>query len=154
MTEFMKIAAIIAVSAVLINTLYQKFKTVDFTSDNPEGIQFHQGNWNEALQIAQESEKLIFLDVYATWCGPCKKLKTTTFANAEVGTYFTQNFINVAVDGEAGEGIELAKKYGVRGYPTLLFINSKGEVVKQTAGYHNPSQLLKLGETVLKSKQP
>jgi len=154
MSEFMKIAAIIAVSAVVINTLYQQFKPVDFNSDNSEGIHFHQGSWNEALQIAQESEKLIFLDVYATWCGPCKKLKTTTFANAEVGTYFTQNFINVAVDGEAGEGIELAKKYGVRGYPTLLFINSKGEVVKQTAGYHNPSQLLKLGETALKSKQP
>ena len=113
------------------------------------GIVFHQGSWSEALKKAQQEKRPIFLDVYATWCGPCKLLKARTFPNNEVGEFYNANFINVAVDGEKGEGIELARKYKVRGYPTLLFIDSEGNVIAQTAGYRNPKQFIQIGEQVI-----
>ena len=113
------------------------------------GIEFHQGSWSEALKKAQQEKKPVFLDVYATWCGPCKMLKARTFPNEEVGEFYNANFINVAVDGEKGEGLELARKYKVRGYPTLLFIDSEGKVIAQTAGYRNPKQFIQIGEQVI-----
>lgn len=122
---------------------------VDFNSDTKDGIHFHKGNWNEALQIAKKENKLIFLDIYATWCGPCKLLKKHTFSNTEVGKFYNQNFVNVSLDGEDGEGTTLAQKYGISGYPTLLFIDGNGNVVAQTVGYHTPKELVKLGNKIL-----
>lgn len=122
---------------------------VDFKSDAKNGIQFHKGSWNEALQAAKKENKLIFLDIYATWCGPCKLLKKVSFSNSDVGKFYNQNFVNVSLDGEEGEGTELAQKYGIRGYPSLLFIDGNGNVVAQTAGYHGPKELIKLGNTIL-----
>lgn len=113
------------------------------------GIVFHEGSWEEALQFAKAENKLIFLDVYATWCGPCKRLKANTFPNASVGEFYNANFINVALDGERGEGLELARKYNVRSYPSLLFIDANGEVVGRTAGFHNPERFLELGQAIL-----
>lgn len=114
-----------------------------------KGIQFFEGTWDEALALAKQENKLIFLDVYATWCGPCKRLKANTFPDPEVGRLYNGNFINVMIDGEKGEGPELRRKYGVRGYPTLMFIDHEGNVVERTSGYRNPDQFLKLGQQVV-----
>ncbi len=113
------------------------------------GITFHEGTWAEALQLAKKEGKPIFLDISASWCGPCKLLKAHTFPNGEVGKFYNENFISVAVDGEKGEGIELARKYKIRGYPSLIFIDSNGKLIAQTAGYRNPKQLIELGEQVV-----
>lgn len=119
---------------------------VDFKADTKEGIQFHKGTWEEALQLAKKENKLIFLDIYATWCVPCKKMKANTFSNTEVGKVYNQNFVNVAFDGEQGDGAKLMQKYNLRSFPSLLFIDGNGKVVGQTGGYHNPSELLELGQ--------
>ncbi len=118
-------------------------------SKKETGIEFHQGSWREALEKAKQEKKPIFLDVYATWCGPCKMLKARTFPNDKVGEFYNANFINVTVDGEKGEGLELARKYKVRGYPTLLYIDSDGKVIAQTSGYRNPKQFIQIGEQVI-----
>jgi thiol:disulfide interchange protein len=114
-----------------------------------KGIQFQQGNWNEVLELAKKENKLIFLDVYATWCGPCKQMKSKTFPDEKVGAFFNSNFINYAIDAEKGEGIALAKKYQVTGYPTLLFVDSKGNVVAKTVGFHNADELLEVGHKMI-----
>ena len=116
---------------------------------NETGIAFHQGTWNEALQLAKKEGKPIFLDISASWCGPCKMLKSRTFPNEEVGEFYNSNFINVAVDGEKGEGIELARKYRIQGYPSLIYIDSKGELIAQTVGYRNPKQLIDIGKQII-----
>lgn len=119
------------------------------TTENETGIQFHKGNWEEALRIAKQEGKPIFLNISASWCGPCKMLKTRTFPDEEVGDFYNANFVNVKVDGEKGEGIELARKYNIRGYPTLIFLDSSGEVIVQTAGYRNPKQFSDIGKQII-----
>ena len=127
------------------------FCTLEDNSGNKAetGISFHQGTWDEAVQLAKEKGKPIFLDISASWCGPCKKLKATTFTDAEVGNLYNANFINVLVDGEKGEGIELARKYKISGFPSLIFIDSGGQLIAQTAGYRTPEQFIEIGEQVL-----
>ena len=68
------------------------------------------------------------MDIYATWCGPCKQLKKYTFTDKEAGDYFNANFVNVALDGEQDEGSILAQKFELNAYPTLFFINSDGQL--------------------------
>jgi len=120
---------------------YNNFNA-NFEEDEPKGIQFHRGSWEEALHMAKKENKLIFLNIYATWCGPCKKMKNTTFSDPEVGEMFNSNFINVSLDGEKSEGAQLARHYQVNAYPTLLFINVEGKVIGATRGLHSSTELM------------
>ena len=120
------------------------------SGNNPEeGIDFHSGTWQQALDQAKKENKLIFLDLYASWCGPCKMLKSRTFPNAEVGQFFNANFINYAVDAEKGIGVKLAKNYNITAYPTLLFVDGNGNLIAKTMGYHTSKQLIDLGKQVV-----
>lgn len=112
------------------------------------GIEFKQ-SWKEALAIAAKEKKLIFMDAYTTWCGPCKKLSKEVFPNEMVGEFFNKNFVSLKMDMEKGEGIALAEKFEVNVYPTLLFLNAYGEIVHRTAGFHNAEQLIELGGRAL-----
>lgn len=134
---------------ILITMISANLPELSSETENKEGIAFHQGTWDEAVQLAKEQSKPIFLDISASWCGPCKKLKAKTFPNKEVGDYYNKNFINVAVDGEKGEGIELARKYKIKGYPSLIYIDNNGQLIAQTAGYRNPEQLIDIGKQII-----
>jgi len=114
------------------------------------GITFFTGTWKEALAKAKAENKTIFLDAYASWCGPCKMMKRFTFSDSKVGEYYNANFINVMIDMEKGEGIELSTKFNVMAYPTLLFINGDGNVVHEEQGYHTPEQFIALGKLLKK----
>jgi thioredoxin 1 len=139
----------IAFAGILIMAFF--WVPLHSTGNNPEkGIEFHQGTWQQVLEQAKKENKLVFLDLYASWCGPCKVLKSRTFPNADVGHFFNTNFINYAVDAEKGIGVELAKKFNITGYPTLLFVDGSGKLVAKTIGYHTPEQLLDVGKQVIR----
>lgn len=113
------------------------------------GIQFFEGNFEAAKQQAAKENKLIFMDAYTVWCGPCKKMNNDVFPVKEVGDFFNRNFINIKVDMEKGEGPQLAKAYGVNAYPTLLFIDKEGKIVKLAKGMRGPDALIQLGKDAL-----
>lgn len=114
------------------------------------GIQFIEEDWEQALKTAKDKDKLIFLDIYATWCGPCKMLKQYTFTDSSVGEFFNKNFINVTVDGEKGVGPQLAEKYAIEGYPTLIVADETGKPVLITAGYIPTDVLMQFANEALK----
>ncbi len=146
----MKISLIILAGVALFALIAVKVLGINnFNTAKKSEISFHQGNWDGALKLARQENKLVFLNISASWCGPCKLLKSQTFTDAEAGAFYNANFINVAVDGEIGEGIKLAQQYAIKGYPTLLFIDSEGKIVTQTAGYHNARKFIELGEKVI-----
>lgn len=113
------------------------------------GIQFTQGTWKELLAKADKENKLIFVDAYAEWCGPCKKMAKDVFTQKEVGDFFNKKFVNVKMDMEKGEGIGLAGDFGIMAYPTLLFVDEKGRVVHRSVGYQTTDMLIELGEAAL-----
>jgi thioredoxin 1 len=117
------------------------------------GLEFRKNTLAEALQMARKENKLIFLYVNASWCGPCIELKMTTFRSKAVGEQYNPAFINISLNGEKGDGPELVRKYGVRGYPTFLFINAYGRVVFRTDGFLNAKRFTELGDKVYKMNQ-
>lgn len=142
----MKIASILGIVLISLGLI----SAAPIIDDEPtSGIEFFEGTWDEALALSKKEGKPIFLDAYASWCGPCKILKSRVFTNEEVGAYYNSHFINVEMDMEKGEGKNLARKYRVTAYPSLFFINSDGSVRKMAVGYHGPEQIIELGKTAL-----
>ncbi|RYY87926.1 MAG: DUF255 domain-containing protein [Chitinophagaceae bacterium] len=114
------------------------------------GIQFvHNKKWQEVLALAKRTHKPIFLDAYASWCGPCKYMQENVFTMPMVGQLYNDKFINVKMDMEEGEGPELAKELNIEAYPTLFFINENGEVVHKSVGALNAVAFVELARTAL-----
>jgi thiol-disulfide isomerase/thioredoxin len=99
-----------------------------------DGIQFSHASWKETLAKAKAENKLIFIDVYTSWCGPCKAMAKDVFPLKQVGDKFNASFINYKVDAEKGEGVEVAATYKVNAYPTYLFVNGDGVLYYTTLG--------------------
>lgn len=140
------IIGVLALGAVLMSL--QSNNTIETINETESGINFQKGSWKEVLALAKKENKIVFVDIYAVWCGPCKMLKKNTFSDESVGKLYNKKFVNVAIDAEVGEGIAIAKKYNVKAYPTLLFVNPDGSIVKSTMGYHNPEDFINLGQSV------
>lgn len=110
------------------------------------GINFYHVTWKEALDKARLENKLIFIDFYTQWCGPCLNMAETVFSLPIVGHYYNSTFINLKIDAENGEGVQLAKKFAVRSYPTYLFVDpNTGEAVHQSSSRQTAEQFIETG---------
>lgn len=114
------------------------------------GINFRKITFAEAKAEAAKTGKLIFIDAYTSWCGPCKMLERNTFTNPELAAKFNATFINMHVEMEHdADAPELYRTYSVTAYPSLLFIDAKGKLVQRVLGYRDASGLLKEIATLL-----
>lgn len=95
----------------------------------PEGTLF-----KDAVAKAQQTGKMIFLDCYTSWCGPCKMMANTVFPQEKVGAYMNPRFVSIKIDMEKGEGVELTKKLQISAFPTFIFFNSNGEEIGRFLG--------------------
>ena len=119
-----------------------------FVGLNAQGVIFEKGTWKEVLEKANRENKIIFVDIYTSWCGPCKNVAKTVFPNAEFGAYYNEHFINFQVDAEKGEGPAFVKTYPATGYPTFYYINGKGEVLRTFTGAKNVHEFVQEGKMV------
>lgn len=100
-----------------------------------QGIIFEENHdLNVALEKAKAENKMVFIDAYAEWCGPCKVMARDIFPQPEVGEYFNTHFVNMKLDMEKPENRYIAQKYEVRAYPTYLFLSGEGELVHKGLG--------------------
>ncbi|WP_413670781.1 thioredoxin family protein [Mucilaginibacter sp. Mucisp86] len=133
----------------LILFLSSSVKAQENAGKSSTQINFIENSWTEALKQAARQNKYIFVDAYASWCGPCKMLKATTFKNNKVADFYNDNFVNVAIDMEKGQGPALAAQWGLQAYPTMIIFTSKGKPVSGTVGYIRANDLIKFGQQAL-----
>lgn len=117
------------------------------------GIDFAHISLAEAFRLAKEQHKLIFIDIYATWCGPCRLLKVKTFPNKDAGEFFNANFVNLSFNGEEGEGLKLFQTYRLNAFPTLIIFDSDGTLLLSTEGYMDAKTLIEFGKEGMEKRR-
>lgn len=116
-----------------------------------KGIDFFEGTWAEVKAESRETGKPIFVDAYAVWCGPCKWMSSNVFTDPDVAEYYNRHFINYKFDMEKGEGPGFARTYYVMAYPTLLYLDANGTVLKKVVGALGPEAFISAGQSVISS---
>jgi thioredoxin-like negative regulator of GroEL len=106
----------------------------------------------EVLKRARAGKKPIMVDLYATWCGPCKLLDRSTFADEAIGAWAKQTFVSAKIDAEKGEGRRLARRYAVQSFPTVLFLDSSGDELDRLSGAYGAESFRANAEAILGRK--
>lgn len=96
-----------------------------------KGIVWAYHDLTSALAEAKTANKPIMMDVFATWCGPCKLLDQNVFSRPEVGEA-SKAFVTVKIDGDQNDALK--RQYRVTGYPTVLFLAPDGKEIGRSYG--------------------
>ena len=123
--------------------------TVQRDSFGEEGITFIHEKFAAALQQAKSSNKLLFIDAYTTWCGPCKLMSKNVFPEKAVADFYNKQFVNLKLDMEKGEGPNVALRFGIAAYPTLLFLDGDGKLIHKALGFQDVKEFIEVGKTAL-----
>lgn len=107
----------------------------------PEGTTLEQ-----ASAKAKAEGKLIFLDCFTTWCGPCKMMARDVFPQAEVGAFMNPRFVNLQIDMEGTYGAPLAKKLQITAYPTFVIFNADAQEIGRFLGASKADEFIKTVE--------
>ena len=107
-----------------------------------EEVTFAKGSYQEILDMAKQQNKIIMIDFITDWCKWCVETDRKVYTNSDVSAFANEHQINWKIDAEKGEGPDLAKKYGVKGFPTIVFTNSEGTEIDRIYGYLPAEQFL------------
>ena len=119
-----------------------------------QSINFKNKPWHELKSMANTENKFLFVDCYTDWCGWCKVMDKKTFSDPEVIKFMNDKFISTQIDMEKGQGIDLAMKYRVTGFPSYLIFSPEGKLVYRTIGYQKvPDFMANLQNAITPEKQ-
>ncbi len=108
---------------------------------------------SDVLDKAKKDKKLVFVDMYADWCAPCKVMDEELYMNKEFSEIINQNYISYKVDVEKENGSNLGTIFNVKVLPTILFLDSDGNVLERSDGALSHSQFLEMAARAVKNSQ-
>ncbi len=123
-------------------TLMTLFATLTMMA---QGIAFEPDGTTleQASEKAKKENKLIFLDCYTSWCGPCKKMARDVFPQEQVGAYMNPKFVSIQIDMESEYGAPLAKKLQIQAYPTFVIFNAYAQEIGRFLGGSEAEEFIK-----------
>jgi len=109
-------------------------------------IEFIEVETLEQMKAAQKKASdgmlMLFVDVYATWCGPCKMMDSEVYTESAVAEYMNTHYLSVRMDGESDYGRIYASEQGLEGYPSMFIFSDEGERVSKIVGFTPAGELL------------
>ncbi len=151
--SFLNAAQILKDTASLMERARASLATAKQKEENTRHINFEKDSWKAILAKAKKEKKLIFLDAYTEWCRPCMMMAKDIFTLDAVADFYNENFINVSMDVEKGDGPQLIKKYKIAAYPDFLFVDGDGKIVHRGGGYQEADKFIDLGKNAVKAQK-
>ena len=108
---------------------------------------FREMSFDQALAAAKKDGKVVMIDFFTTWCGPCKRLDKVTWADADVQAWLAEKTIPLKIDAE--KEAKLAERFEVKAYPTIVFVKVTGTKLDAIVGYKDPKEFLELAKDTL-----
>jgi thioredoxin-related protein len=120
---------------------------------------------DKALELQKNTPKNIMIDIYTTWCGPCKMLDKNTFTNKDLIAFVNANYYAVKFNAEGNESVnyknrlfenpnydpakakrrnsahQFSQYLGVRAYPTIVFLDDNAELIAPIPGYQTVQKI-------------
>lgn len=119
----------------IILTIIVTISCIGFLNAQVDFIQVKSSDeMEEVWRLAANENLSVFVDVYASWCGPCKWMDANVFAAVEAGNYMNEGFVNVKMDGESPFGSVFARENGLQAYPSLFVFNSEKKLMNMLVG--------------------
>ena len=115
-----------------------------------QGLKFETQSWNVILQHAKKENKPVFVDIYASWCMPCKKMSSEVFTKDSVAKAYNSNFICCQIDIESTDGALIKNKYDIRYFPTFLFVREDGTLFYKKVGTLDLNSFINLSVCAMK----
>ncbi len=112
------------------------FTTSAIVAEGP----FRDISFTDAQAAAAKEKKVVLIDFFTTWCAPCKKLDATTWKDAEVVKWLDANCIPLKIDAELQK--ELAARFHVQAYPTIVLVKADGTQMDAIVGYRDAKAFL------------
>jgi len=114
-----------------------------------QGIVFEHGTWKELLAKAQQANKPIFVELYKSSSDSCLHMAEQIFPIKAVGKAYNENFICYQIDAEKDEGVNFAKLYEVKSYPTYLFFDADGSIFCKASKAMSANNLIGVSDQAL-----
>lgn len=105
-------------------------------------VRFMTRSTDGVRRQAVEQNKLVFIDLFATWCPPCQMMEREVFSRSDVGAFMEQHFVCAKYDIDKTTGRELLKRYGNLRVPLYLIFNTEGELLSRIRGATDPERFM------------
>ena len=105
-------------------------------------VKFETKSTDAVREMAIKSGKLVFIDLYASWCPPCRMMEREVFSRKDVGDFMQQRFVAAKYDTDKPTGKELMKRYGSGAIPLYLVFDTQGELLGRIQGASAPKEFM------------
>ena len=113
-------------------------------------VKWVEGSTDKVRELAVKADKLVFIDLYADWCGPCRMMEERVFKREEVGDYFDRHFVAAKYNVDRPTGRALMQRYGRGSIPFYLILNTEGELLGTILGAYPTEEFLQHLERIVK----
>lgn len=117
-------------------------------------VLFEQGSTDALREMAAKTGKLVFIDLYASWCPPCRLMEKQVFAREDVGEFMNERFVSAKFDTDKAVGQELLKRYGSGSIPTFLIFDTAGDLLGRIQGASSAEEFMESVRIIISRQKP
>lgn len=117
-------------------------------------VKFETKSTDAVREMAIRQGKLVFIDLYASWCPPCRMMERQVFSRKDVGEFMDERFVAAKYDTDKATGRELLKRYGNGAIPLYLVFDTAGELLGRIQGASAPEEFMESLRTIVARQKP